>query len=121
MSEDKKEAASSRAERKLKETANAQLAKAPEKLMYIGPTIVDDDGAFVLKKNTLYSNGLPSDVTEYIRKYDHPTDKHLSKLFVVISKAKKMLALLNDKKSYLSISFNFVNNAYLRRRAKKEG
>jgi hypothetical protein len=86
--------------------------KGPEKVIYLGPTIVD--GAFLLKSNTIYSNGLPPDVAERVK-----VDPELAKFIVPIGK--KVVSTMNkltNADSDLALLNAHVRNKYLNMRKK---
>jgi len=89
----------------------AVVKKAPSRVIYLGPTIID--GAFVLKGNSIYSNGLPPDVTKRVE-----ADPSLAKLFVPVGKAASAMNKLSDINSNLSDINKKVRSDYLNRRKK---
>lgn len=96
-------------------TKSAAPASPPvnksEKIIYLGPTLIDE--AFVLTSNTIYSNGLPSDVTERIK-----SDTDLAKFFVPVGKAASVMNKLADSNSDLSATAKKVKTNYLSKRKK---
>jgi len=80
-----------------------------KRLIYLGPTLID--GAFVLKSNTIYANGLPPEVAERVK-----ADADLAKFFVHVTKTAKVMGKLSDADSDLSATYNNIKNNYLNKR-----
>jgi hypothetical protein len=92
-------------------------SKKADRIIYLGPTVVDRDGGkvFMLKSGTIYSNGLPDDVKERVKE-----DGHLAKLFVPVGKIAHTMRALNDRDSDLSASKAHVAKTFSSRRAAKK-
>jgi len=84
----------------------------PKKVIYLGPTIVENDGEFTLKHSSIYTNGLPPEIAERVK-----TDAELARFFVPIAKAPALMNKLADKDSDMSqLSANIRNSSLTRRK-----
>ena len=90
-----------------------EAKKSPEKVIYLGPTIVENGGAFILKYSSIYSNGLPKDIASRVE-----SDPDLAKLFVPVAKAPEIMNKLSNKDSDLSLLCDNVKKSSITRRKK---
>jgi len=88
--------------------------KKPEKVIYLGPTLVENDGEFLLQKGAIYINGLPPHVAKRVE-----ADPDLARLFVPVGKAPAMMNKLSDPESELSQISKNIKHSSLNRRKKK--
>jgi hypothetical protein len=109
MSEEKNTTASETPPKVQKGHPVSASKKATEKVIYLGPTLIDVD--FVLTSNTIYSNGLPSDMAERVK-----SDTDLARLFVPVGKAALVMNKLADSNSDLSATAKKLKNKYLNKR-----
>jgi len=94
------------------QTGRPTPKKGPEKVIYLGPTVVD--GAFSLRNGAIYSNGLPPNVAQRVE-----SEPDLAKLFFPVVKAPKVMTDLLNPNSNVAMLSNKVKNTYLGLRAKK--
>jgi len=87
--------------------------KKPEKVIYLGPTLFEDGGKFLLKKGAIYSNGLPPEIAERVK-----TEPDLARLFVPVDKAPDTMNKLADSNSELSLLSDDVKKKSITRRKK---
>jgi len=89
--------------------------KKPEKVIYLGPTLVENDGEFLLQKGAIYSNGLPEKIAQRVE-----ADPDLARLIVPVGKALITMNRLSDPESELSRISNSVKKSSLNRRKSKK-
>jgi len=87
--------------------------KKPEKVVYLGPTLVENDGEFLLQQGAIYSNGLPEKIAKRVE-----ADPDLARLFVPVGKVVGAMNKLADAESELSQLSHKVRKSSLNRRKK---
>jgi hypothetical protein len=96
----------------------SKAENAAEKLIYLGPAMLERDESetfsFQIGYGTIYSNGLPEDVEERVKK-----DKDFSKLFVPVKDVTAAMKKLKDESSDLFAAKKKVSDNYFLR--KKDG
>jgi hypothetical protein len=103
------------AEQTKPEQKKPQCASKAEKVIYLGPPMMErsKDGqvVFSIGYGTVYSDGLPVEVTERQKQ-----DKNFAKLFVPVSSAAAAMKHLMKPDSELSEANNKVKKDYLERK-----
>jgi hypothetical protein len=87
--------------------------KKPEKVIYLGPTLYENNGEFILKKASIFSNGLPENIAKRVE-----SDPELARFFVPVAKAPAMMGKLAKKDSDLSQISDNIKKQSLNRRKK---
>jgi len=87
--------------------------KKPEKVIYLGPTLAEKGGAFLLLKGAIYSNGLPKDIAQRVE-----ADPELARFFVPVAKAPAFMNNLAKSDSDLSQTSNKIKKLSLTGRKK---
>jgi len=88
--------------------------KSPVRVIYLGATLIEDDGKFLIKNGAIYSNGLPPEIEARVKE-----DKEFAKLFVPVGSVVVAMKKLRNSDSELSLAYNNVKKSSLARRAKK--